>query len=65
MRYRHDDVQHRDPPPEKLRHRGHGWAAVGWNFKTPKIIWYTVPSNTNGAITMKVYIEQILDVEVK
>lgn len=32
---------------------------------TPKIIWHTVPSNTNGAITMKAYVEQILEVEVK
>lgn len=65
MRYRADNVQHRDPPSEKIRHRVHGWAAVGWNFKTPKIIWYKVPSNTNGVITMKVYVDQILEVEVK
>lgn len=64
-RYRFDNVQHRDSPPDKLHHRVHGWSAVGWNCKTPKIIWYTIPSNTNGAITMKAYVEQILEVEVK
>ncbi|KAI4089038.1 MAG: hypothetical protein L6R37_008106 [Teloschistes peruensis] len=65
MRYRPDNIQHRDPPPAKLRYKVHGWAAVGYDFKIPKIIWYTVSSNENGAITQDVYINEILEVEVK
>lgn len=65
MRYRPDNIQYRDPPPEKGRYKAHGWAAVGYDFKMPKILWYDVPSNNNGAITMDVYINEILEVEVK
>ena len=38
MRYRLNNIQHRDPPLEKLQHRVHDWAVVDYNFKTPEII---------------------------
>lgn len=56
MRYRFDNVQHRDSSPDKLHHKVHGWAALGWNSKTSKIIWYTISRITNGAIT-KAFVE--------
>ena len=36
---------------------------MGYNFKLPLIFYKTL--NNNSAITYKVYIEQILEVEVK
>jgi len=63
MRGRFDNIQHqRKPTDHQAIGKEHGWAAVGWNFKTP-IIWYEV-KDPHGAITHKAYIEQILDVEV-
>jgi hypothetical protein len=40
------------------------WAAVGYDFKS-EIVFYEVPSNTNGKITLKVYRDQILEPHVK
>lgn len=65
MRYRYDNIQHRNAPPEKNRPRVHAWAATGYNFKEPKLIFYKVPSNSNGAITHKIYHDKILEGPVK
>ena len=58
------DFNNRDPPPQKDYPRVHAWGAIGYNFKSP-LMFYEVPGNSNGAITHKVYIEQILEVEVR
>ena len=42
----------------------HCWAAVGYRFKSP-LVFYDVASNTNGKMTQKAYISQILDPVVK
>lgn len=52
-------VEKRQPPARDLK-RLHAWAAVGWNFKSP-LIWYDVPGNTNGKMSLKVYRDQILE----
>lgn len=39
------------------------WAAIGWDFKS-RLVWYFVP-NSNGAITLQAYRDQILEPEVK
>ena len=44
--------------------RKHGWAAVGYDFKS-KMILYEVPSNSNGKMSQRVYINSILKPEVK
>ena len=64
MRYRPDNIQQKDSPPEKNRPRVHCWTAFGHNFKS-RLIFYKVPGNTNGKLTHKAYIEQILEIEVK
>ena len=61
MRYRYDNIQHRDAPPEKDLPRVHAWAAIGYNFKEPKLVFYKVPGNKNGAITHRVYHDVILE----
>lgn len=59
VRYRQDCIQHRDKPVEKDGKRVHAWTAIGRNFKSD-IHFYSVPSNTNGKITIHVYVNQIL-----
>ena len=63
-RYRQDCIQHSDPPAEKDFKRLHAWAAVGWNFKS-ELIFCNVPTNTNGKMSMEIYINTILDPVVK
>ncbi|KAL8367198.1 hypothetical protein RB599_010276 [Gaeumannomyces hyphopodioides] len=47
-------------PDEKDMKRVHAWAAVGHNFKSD-LVWYNVPSNDNGKMTLKVYRDKILE----
>ncbi len=42
------------------RKRLHAWAAVGYNFKSD-MIWYDVPGNSNGKMSLKVYRDEILE----
>lgn len=63
-RYRRDCIQHRDQPKQKDEHRIYAWAAVGWNFKSD-LYFYKVPSNSNGKMSMDVYIKDILEGPVK
>ena len=64
MRYRWDNIQHRDPPPGKQRPWVYAWAAIGYNFKK-KLIFYKVPTNSNGKLNHRVYIDQILEPHVR
>ena len=64
MRGRFDNIQHRRKPTKKqVNHKVHAWAAVGWDFKTD-LIFYE-PGNSNGAISHEVYVNQILEKEVR
>lgn len=63
-RYCVDCVQHREEPKAKDEKRFHCWAAVGYNFKS-EIIFYDVPGNTNGKMSLQVYRDQILEPVVK
>ena len=65
MRYRYNNIQYRDIPPEKDRPRVYIWAAIGYNFKEPKLVFYKVPGNSNGAITYRIYYDDILEGPVK
>ncbi|KAL8331077.1 hypothetical protein RB593_001839 [Gaeumannomyces tritici] len=49
-----------EPVDEKDTKRVHAWAAVGYNFKSD-LIWYDVPTNDNGKMTLKVYRDKILE----
>ncbi len=42
----------------------HCWAAIGYNFKSD-IIFYNVPGNTNGKMSLQVYRDSILEPHVK
>ena len=44
--------------------RVHAWGAIGYNFKSP-LVFYDIPSNSNGKMTQKAYINQILEPIVK
>ena len=64
QRYCVDCVQHREKPKAKNENGFHCWAAVGYNFKS-EIIFYDVPGNTNGKMSLQVYRDQILEPIVK
>jgi len=55
-----DCLIEKDAPAEKDLKRLHAWAAVGYNFKSP-LIWYDVPGNGNGKMSMQVYKDTILE----
>ncbi len=55
-----DCLVEKEEPAEKDLRRLHCWAAVGHDFKS-ELVWYDVPSNNNGKMTMKVYHDQILE----
>jgi hypothetical protein len=65
-RYCADCIQHKNEPTEqeKEMNKIHAWAAVGYNFKSD-LIFYNIKSNTNGKMTQKDYISQILEPVVK
>jgi len=64
MRYCQDCIQEASEPAEKDKKRFHCWAAIGYNFKSD-IYFYNVSGNTNGKMSQRVYIDQILEPIVK
>jgi hypothetical protein len=48
-----------EAPAEKELRRLQCWAAVGHDFKSP-LVWYDVPSNNNGKMTIQAYRDQSL-----
>lgn len=64
QRYCQDCIQHTDESTEKNKKKVHAWAAVSHEFKSD-IILYNVPGNTNGKMSQRVYIDQILKFVVK
>lgn len=50
----------RDKKDQDQTKRVHFWGAVGYEFKS-ELVQYSVPGNSNGKITHKVYIQQILE----
>jgi hypothetical protein len=66
-RYCKDCIQVReekDDYEKKELKKVHAWAAVGWEFKSP-LVFYEISSNSNGKMTQRAYIEQILEPVVK
>jgi hypothetical protein len=63
-RYCTDCIQHANEPNEQDKKKLHAWAAIGYCFKSP-LIFYNIESNTNGKMTQKAYIDQILNPIVK
>ena len=59
-------IQHVAPEPKRERDqkRKHVWAAIGYNFKSD-LVFYEVPGNTNGKLTLQVYRDKILEPVVK
>ena len=60
----HPDCVHRKETKDRNNDddnkRIHFWAAVGYNFKSP-LIRYEVPTNNNGKMSHRVYIDSILE----
>lgn len=50
-RYCIDCIQHSNPPKPIDEKRFHGWAAVGYDFKSD-ITFYEVPGNANGEMSL-------------
>jgi hypothetical protein len=63
-RYCRNYIQEEREPEEIDKKKLHAWAAVGFNFKS-ELVFYTIPSNSNGKMTIKVYAEEILEKHVK
>ncbi len=59
-----DCIQEADSLKDKDLKRQHCWAAVGHNFKSD-IHFYDMSGNTNGKLTLKAYLKQILKPIVK
>ena len=59
-----DCLQERRPPAEKDLKRLHAWAAVGYNFKS-ELVFYDVPGNSNGKMSLQIYKDEILEKVVK
>lgn len=53
----------RDKHKESDDLRVHFWGAIGYNFKS-KLIRYSVPTNKNGKMSQRVYIDAVLSTEV-
>ncbi|KAF1987341.1 hypothetical protein K402DRAFT_412293 [Aulographum hederae CBS 113979] len=62
-RYCQDCIQEARDPREEDKKKLHAWAAVGYDFKS-ELVFYNIPTNHNGKMTMKVYEEEILDKHV-
>ncbi len=59
-----DCIQEEKESEEKDKKRHHYWATVGHDFQSD-IYFYEVPGNTNGKMSQRVYIDQILQLIVK
>ncbi|KAF1809579.1 hypothetical protein P152DRAFT_461262 [Eremomyces bilateralis CBS 781.70] len=59
QRYCSKCIQRVDDPDEEDKKKVHAWAAVGYNFKGP-LVFYEIPSNTNGKMTQECYLNDIL-----
>lgn len=59
-RYCVECIQHKETPKEKDKKRFDCWAAVGYYFKSD-LVFYDLPGNTNGKMSLKVYRDQILE----
>jgi hypothetical protein len=59
-RYCQDCIQTNPKQKDTDKKRVHAWGAIGYNFKSP-LQFYDIPSNSNGKMTQKAYIEQILE----
>ncbi|KAK3950962.1 hypothetical protein QBC32DRAFT_371544 [Pseudoneurospora amorphoporcata] len=55
-----DCIIEKEEPAEKDKKRLHCWAAVGYNFKSD-LIWYNVPGNNNGKMSLQIYRDKILE----
>ncbi|KAH7394815.1 hypothetical protein BKA66DRAFT_567205 [Pyrenochaeta sp. MPI-SDFR-AT-0127] len=65
-RYCSNCIQQRDERDDHEHNlkRVHAWAAIGYNFKSA-LTFYEILSNTNGKMTQRAYIDQILEPVVK
>jgi hypothetical protein len=59
-RYCADCIQTNPPQKETDKEKVHAWAAVGYDFKSPLTV-YNIATNTNGKMTQKDHIQQILE----
>jgi hypothetical protein len=59
-RYCKDCIQEAREPEKTEKKMLHAWAAVGYKFKSD-LVFYDIPTNTNGKTTLKVYRDEILE----
>ncbi|KAH8645497.1 hypothetical protein BX600DRAFT_519508 [Xylariales sp. PMI_506] len=55
-----DCIQNQAQPEPDNKYRCHAWAAVGYDFKSD-LVWYDTASDATGAISMRTYVDKILD----
>jgi hypothetical protein len=63
-RYCQNCIQSEPKQQDTDKKRIHAWGAIGYNFKSP-LVFYNIPSNSNGKMTQQAYIDQILEPVVK
>jgi hypothetical protein len=63
-RYCENCIQTNPDQKDTDKKRVHAWGAIGFNFQSP-LVFYDIPSNSNGKMTQKAYINQILEPIVK
>jgi hypothetical protein len=63
-RYCYSCIQDRAEPQEKDKKKFHAWGDVGFDYKIDKLVLYDVPGNTNGKMSQRAYINQILEPHV-
>lgn len=59
-----DCIQHSNMSKSKDEKRFHCWAVVGYDFKLD-LTYYKILGNTNGNMSLQVYINQILEPMIK
>jgi len=64
QRYCQNCIQEVGGPAKTEKNKVHAWAAIGYDFKS-NLVFYDVPSNTNGKMTLQVYKDSILEPVVK
>jgi hypothetical protein len=59
-----NEIQEDREPEEINKKKFHALIAVGFDFKS-ELVFHTILSNSNGKMTIKVYVEDILEKHVK
>src|SRR5437764_13452311 len=64
QRYCQNCIQEVGGPAETEKNKVYTWAAIRYDFKS-NLVFYNVPLNTNGKMTLQIYKDSILESVVK